>query len=48
MTEEEIYAAYDKKDVKKHYVAGGYELYYPVIGEDGKPYLAKLKVKVSK
>ena len=21
MTEEEIYAAYDKKDVKKHYVA---------------------------
>lgn len=47
MTEEELYKVYDKKDIKKVYVAGGYELYYPVV-EDNKPHLAKIKVKVEK
>jgi len=45
MTEKELYAKYDKKDIKKVYAAGGYELYYPVIGTDRKPHLEKLKVK---
>lgn len=45
MTEEELYNLYDKSDIKKVYIAGGYELYYPVIRDDGKPHLDKIKVK---
>lgn len=33
----------DKKDIKKVYVKGGYDLYYPVI-ENGKPHLRKKHV----
>ena len=48
MTEKELYKTYEKKDIKKVHVSGGYELYYPVIGSDGKLHLEKLKVQVEK
>ena len=33
----------EKGDYKKHFVTGGVEVYYPYIGEDGKPHLGKAK-----
>lgn len=35
----------EKKDIKKHYVAGGCEVYYPYIGGDGRPHLGKYKFR---
>lgn len=33
----------EPKDIKKHFVKGGVEVYYPYIGDDGKPHLGKVK-----
>lgn len=33
----------EPKDIKKHFVKGGVEVYYPYIGDDGKPHLGKVR-----
>lgn len=48
MTIEEVLQNYDKADIKKVYVKGGYDVYFPVIGDDGKPHLQKIHIKVAK
>jgi hypothetical protein len=48
MTIEEVLQNYDKADIKKVYVKGGYDVYFPVIGDDGKPHLQKIHIKVDK
>ena len=35
----------DKSECKTHFVKGGYELWYPYIGDDGKAHLGRVLCK---
>lgn len=39
---------YLKEDIERKFITGGVQVTYPVIGDDGKPHLAKIKFKSPK